>query len=220
MPPKRPSKRTTTTSSTAQSTLAFHGAQGARITKSGAAQTATKSKYFKASAPAKRSISPTPADEPASAQIDVATPAKAEEVPKQKTNEEENVNVEYEEEHEAFVAPAVKAETETAHRDENETEALKISDARIRKYWAAKERERIAKRVHQGGLSTEEKVLREFDIAAKFGPCVGIARIKRWKRAKKLGLEPPVEVLAVLLKEEGTRERAYVDELMGTRFVQ
>ena len=43
--------------------------------------------------------------------------------------------------------------------------------------------------------------------------------MKRWKRADGLGLRPPLEVLAVLLKEEegGQKgaERAYVDTLLG-----
>lgn len=47
--------------------------------------------------------------------------------------------------------------------------------------------------------------------------------MKRWKRANGLGLRPPIEVLTVLLKEEGSEnkkaERAYVDELMSTRLV-
>lgn len=46
--------------------------------------------------------------------------------------------------------------------------------------------------------------------------------MKRWKRADNLGLKPPIEVLAVLLREEKVKnakaERAYVDELMSTRF--
>lgn len=33
-------------------------------------------------------------------------------------------------------------------------------------------------------------------------PCVGLTRTKRWHRAQRLGLNPPIEVLAVLLKEE------------------
>lgn len=33
-------------------------------------------------------------------------------------------------------------------------------------------------------------------------PCIGLTRLKRWQRANRLGLNPPVEVLAVLLKEE------------------
>jgi DNA polymerase delta subunit 4 len=47
--------------------------------------------------------------------------------------------------------------------------------------------------------------------------------MKRWVRANKLGLEPPIEVLAVLMKEEekgnNDIERAYVDELMCSKFV-
>ncbi|MCJ1291861.1 hypothetical protein MMC34_003408 [Xylographa carneopallida] len=79
--------------------------------------------------------------------------------------------------------------------------------------------------VHQQGLSVEEKLLREFDLSSQFGPCVGIARTKRWKRADALGLNPPLEVLAVLLKA-GSKpspavqaQRAYVDELMASKFV-
>jgi DNA polymerase delta subunit 4 len=47
--------------------------------------------------------------------------------------------------------------------------------------------------------------------------------MKRWVRANKLGLAPPIEVLAVLMKEEQKGnsgiERAHVDELMGSKFV-
>lgn len=32
--------------------------------------------------------------------------------------------------------------------------------------------------------------------------------MKRWRRAQRLGLEPPIEVLAVLLKEEDEGEKA------------
>lgn len=45
--------------------------------------------------------------------------------------------------------------------------------------------------------------------------------MKRWVRANKLGLNPPIEVLAVLMKEDkrgnAKIERAYVDELMGEK---
>ena len=44
--------------------------------------------------------------------------------------------------------------------------------------------------------------------------------MRRWTRAQKLGLNPPIEVLAVLLKEEakGTPgvERAFMDAIMST----
>ena len=45
--------------------------------------------------------------------------------------------------------------------------------------------------------------------------------MKRWKRAEGLGLKPPVEVLAVLLKEENSKnlkaERAFMDGLLTSR---
>ena len=54
-------------------------------------------------------------------------------------------------------------------------------------------------------------------------PCIGIARVKRWKRADGLGLHPPIEVLAVLLKEDAVKniksQRAHLDELMSSRFI-
>lgn len=49
-------------------------------------------------------------------------------------------------------------------------------------------------------------------------PCIGIARIKRWRRAHALGLNPPIEVLAVLLRDEANgmaNEKAYIDELLS-----
>jgi DNA polymerase delta subunit 4 len=43
--------------------------------------------------------------------------------------------------------------------------------------------------------------------------------MKRWVRANRLGLNPPIEVLAILLKEErggnAEVERAHIDELMS-----
>ena len=54
-------------------------------------------------------------------------------------------------------------------------------------------------------------------------PCVGIPRMKRWARANKLSLHPPIEVLAVLLSEEEKgnpkSQRAHIDELISSRFV-
>jgi DNA polymerase delta subunit 4 len=47
--------------------------------------------------------------------------------------------------------------------------------------------------------------------------------MKRWKRAEKLKLNPPLEVLAVLLKEDAKNnpkvQRAYIDELMTSKYV-
>jgi DNA polymerase delta subunit 4 len=46
--------------------------------------------------------------------------------------------------------------------------------------------------------------------------------MKRWKRAERLGLNPPIEVLAVLLKEEtkGSKvQRAHMDEILNSTAV-
>jgi DNA polymerase delta subunit 4 len=79
--------------------------------------------------------------------------------------------------------------------------------------------------VHQQGVGIYEKVLRHFDMSSQYGPCTGIPRVKRWRRANTLGLNPPIEVLAVLVKEqekakdkEWFGQRAYLDELMGHRY--
>jgi len=122
---------------------------------------------------------------------------------------------------EAAIVSRTKIEIEK-EKTEEEIKAEKITDAQIKKYWRTRENERSAPRVHQEDLKDEEKVLRLFDMSSQFGPAIGIARMKRWVRANKLGLNPPIEVLAVLLKEEkkgNTRiERAYVDELMSNQF--
>lgn len=99
-----------------------------------------------------------------------------------------------------------------------ELKAEKVTDAQIKRYWKGVEAARISKRVHQEDLSQAEKVLRYFDVSSQYGPCIGIPRAKRWYRAEKLGLNPPIEVLAVLLREEGQGnkeiEKAAMDRLM------
>jgi DNA polymerase delta subunit 4 len=48
--------------------------------------------------------------------------------------------------------------------------------------------------------------------------------LKRWKRAQRLDLDPPIEVLAVLLKEQDTNDkdkiaiqRSIVDEILNSK---
>ncbi|ATY65608.1 DNA polymerase delta subunit [Cordyceps militaris] len=101
-----------------------------------------------------------------------------------------------------------------------ELQAEKLSEARIGKYWKSIEAERMAPRVHQQGLSLHEKVLRYFDVSSQYGPCIGTPRMKRWQRAERLGLSPPIEVLAVLLKEENKGnidiETAHMDKILNS----
>ncbi|KAI9774288.1 MAG: hypothetical protein M1840_004182 [Geoglossum simile] len=120
---------------------------------------------------------------------------------------------------EVVVQERAKGEVVKVHKTKEEEDAAKVSDARVKKYWKTVEDERKAPRVHQQDLSLHEKILRHFDISSQYGPCIGIARTKRWKRANGLRLHPPIEVLAVLLKEEAKEntktEVATVDELMA-----
>ncbi|KAL8335371.1 hypothetical protein RB598_009527 [Gaeumannomyces tritici] len=108
----------------------------------------------------------------------------------------------------AAPAPVVKSAAEL--------EAEQVSDAQVRRYWRSLESRRLAPRVHQGDLDVDEKVLRYFDVSSQYGPCIGISRIRRWNRAERLGLRPPIEVLAILLKEEkGAVSGAHMDEIMN-----
>lgn len=50
-----------------------------------------------------------------------------------------------------------------------EARAKKVTDAKIRAYWRAKEKQSLAPRVHQQELSLEEKVLREWDMSGEYG---------------------------------------------------
>ncbi|CCC13693.1 hypothetical protein SMACR_07259 [Sordaria macrospora] len=108
-------------------------------------------------------------------------------------------------------------------RTEIEKRALKLPQSAIDAYWNKIDSARMARAVHKKhteGLTTGEKVLRHFDVSSHYGPCIGITRLKRWQRAERLGLNPPIEVLAVLLREEknGNKaiERAHMDELMNS----
>ncbi|CCE26849.1 uncharacterized protein CPUR_00318 [Claviceps purpurea 20.1] len=113
----------------------------------------------------------------------------------EKTKEDVNKKDENEAEHEheeESQQQAPRLETAPPIISETETRAGKLTDAHINKYWKSIERQRKASRVHQQGISVNEKVLRYFDVSSQYG---------RWNRAERLGLNPPVEVLAVLLKE-------------------
>ncbi|KAJ6441846.1 Meiotic recombination protein rec14 [Purpureocillium lavendulum] len=105
----------------------------------------------------------------------------------------------------------VETPQDEPQKSEAEAKAEKISDAQINKYWKNVESQRKAPRVHQEGLGVSEKVLRYFDVSSQYG---------RWQRADRLGLHPPIEVLAVLLKEEqkGTKgvEEAQIDHILNS----
>ncbi|KAL7624182.1 hypothetical protein AAE478_005739 [Parahypoxylon ruwenzoriense] len=199
-----------------QSTLSFNH----RVTKSGVSKSkVTKDLSSSSSSPSSSSLSA--AAKPPAKQSSLKHVSSAQSEPTTEDEvlkEEEDEDEEAEEEEQEEEKPAVVAD-----KSEAELRAEKISDRQISRYWDKLERERVTKRVHQEDLSLAEKVLRYWDVSSQYGPCVGITRMKRWKRADRLGLHPPLEVLAVLIKEEakGTKhiERAHLDEILNSTAV-
>ncbi|KAE8356335.1 DNA polymerase delta subunit 4 [Aspergillus coremiiformis] len=116
---------------------------------------------------------------------------------------------------ELAVRQQAQAEIQPPLSEEDE-KAIKITQRDLQQYWRKQEEKRKAPRFHQQELTLHEKILRHFDLSSQFGPCIGIARLKRWRRANSLNLNPPLEVLAVLLKQkDNMKQRAYIDELMS-----
>ncbi|KAB8238077.1 hypothetical protein ETB97_006097 [Aspergillus alliaceus] len=116
---------------------------------------------------------------------------------------------------ELAVRQQAQAEIQQPLSEEDER-AIKITEKDLQHYWRAEEEKIRGPRFHQQDLTLHEKILRHFDLSSQFGPCIGIARLKRWRRAESLNLNPPIEVLAVLLKQKDESEqRAYIDKLLS-----
>ncbi|XP_046839516.1 DNA polymerase delta subunit 4-like isoform X2 [Xenia sp. Carnegie-2017] len=45
-------------------------------------------------------------------------------------------------------------------------------------------------------------LLKDFDLRCEYGPCIGITRLERWKRAKYHGLNPPIQVKEIIESHE------------------
>ncbi|KAL1798783.1 hypothetical protein ACET3X_002820 [Alternaria dauci] len=177
-----------------QSTLAFHGTTN-RVTKAGVKSQGAKKNILEAKLKdTKPETVEIPDTEPTTTEVAIIEQAEQE----------------------------VKAQEVESTPEEDR--ARRISDAAIKRYWTAKEKQRLAPRAHQGALGLHDKILREFDMSAHYGPCTGIARLKRWKRAQRLDLDPPIEVLAVLLREQDVSDkdriavqRSIVDDILNSR---
>lgn len=139
MPPKRRVSGPATKSQ--QSTLAFHGASN-KVTKAGTRTQSAKENVLKNDA-IKKEVKPEVievVDEPTTAEAAIIDQTKEEVV-----------------------------EAQEAQSTPEEDEARRLSDAAIKKYWTAKEKQRMAPRVHQQDLDLHEKILREFDMSAQYG---------------------------------------------------
>ncbi|KAF5533116.1 GTP-binding protein beta subunit [Fusarium mexicanum] len=152
--------------------------------------------------------------------LDTSQHAAQREVENIVVDDHESIEVDKEEEVEAVTE--IEAVLEPA-KSELELQAEKVTDTQIKKYWKSIEGQWTTPRLHQQGVSLSEKILRYFDVSSQYGPCIGMPRIKRWKRAERLGLSPPIEVLAVLLKEESKGndkiETAHMDEILNSTAV-
>ena len=234
MPPKRKSGGGHAATRGAQSTLSFNS----RVTKPSATSNSSTKDLGKKIAASEQQHS----EEPEKVQI-VVPPASAAEDDKEEKDISETEEVDIK----GVKAEVVRLPKKSIEKSKGEVDAEKVTDVRIKKYWKKEEESRLAPRgmsrpprhrssrltmvsfpVHQRSLTTNEKILRHFDLSTQYGPCIGISRMKRWKRAEGLGLNPPVEVMAVLLREqeedrkkkkgeEGGWKRAYIEELLEGR---
>jgi DNA polymerase delta subunit 4 len=141
MPPKRQISGPTAKSQ--QSTLAFHGGAN-KVTKPGARAQDAKKNVLSKSAP--KAIKPEVID------LETVEDTKP-------TTVEADIIDQVEKE-------VAAQKVETAPEDEA---AKRITDATIKKYWTAKEKQRLAPRVHQNDINLHEKILREFDMSAQYG---------------------------------------------------
>lgn len=141
MPPKR--RVSGPTAKSQQSTLAFHGGAN-KVTKPGArAQDAKKNVLSKS----------------------VNKAVKPEVIELEAVEETKPTTVE------ADIIDQVEKEVAAQKAESNPEDevARRVTDAAVKQYWASKEKQRLAPRVHQSDLSLHEKVLREFDMSAQYG---------------------------------------------------
>lgn len=60
-----------------------------------------------------------------------------------------------------------------------------------------------------GEVAEAQELLRQFDMTMRYGPCVGMPRSSRWKRAQHFGLDPPSCILEIL------RDRRYRQAILN-----
>ena len=168
MPPGRPRKSaSSSTKSQPQKPLTF-GPNSNKITKPSLTQSSKLSK----------NVSPSPSLEKAiTTELDSQSTTEADDVRSEQiapTKSEETEDVEAQRQKATLAirksAPSPQI-SKTKGPSAIEEKASKIPETQIRKYWQAKESERIAPRVHQQGLSLNEKILRHFDLSSQFGVC-------------------------------------------------
>lgn len=74
----------------------------------------------------------------------------------------------------------------------------------------------LAQTVHAEDQNRVHHILRAFDLDPTFGPCLGMTRLERWKRANSLGEDPPKEVYDILLSQQGVLKGEYRESCLTT----
>jgi len=182
MPPKRRSAGARTTPTSQQATLSFHGKRN-KVTKPSAAQRAKDAKKDPALV---EDVVRT--EIKAEGETDLVEPTTAEKAIEQQV-EDEASRLDTARDPIQAGHRATKTEDVLGGRalqsdagavggagsgwvGDEEAQAKKITEAQIRRYWLAKEQERLAPRVHQQDLTLHEKVLREWDMSGQYGVSV------------------------------------------------
>jgi DNA polymerase delta subunit 4 len=154
MPPKRASARNA--GKATQSTLAFHGASN-KVVKSNNRTATPKDILDKPVSKTPEVKVPDVASIPIPVEPEEATPEPA--TPEPATTKDADIIQQTEQE---IAAQKVSSPPE-------DEEARRLSNAKIKQYWQAKEKERKVPRVHQQDLDLHEKILREFDMSVQYG---------------------------------------------------
>jgi len=146
MPPKR--RTSGIAPKTQQSTLAFHGTAN-KVTKAGTRAPIGKKNVI--SEPVAKDV----------VRVDIDEPETAKEVAKEAAPTTVEAGIIEQAEQEVAVQQVAPTPEEDAAR--------KITDAGIDKYWKATGGKSEKLRVHQTDLSTNEKILRQFDMRGQYG---------------------------------------------------
>jgi len=110
--------------------------------------------------------------------------------------------------------PPLSSDIESVTDDDDfeplETPGSKLDEGRYEAYHRSMKPMRgIARPIHTEGQTRVHEILRIFDLTDEYGPCVGVSRLRRWERAHKAGLNPPIQIKEILDTIEGQKDETY-----------
>ncbi|CAA7265148.1 unnamed protein product [Cyclocybe aegerita] len=97
-------------------------------------------------------------------------------------------------------------------KEKEELRELNPKDTKYRKHYTEiKKKMGGMPTIHGEKQNKIHEILRVFDDSYDYGPCVGMTRLERWQRAKKLGFNPPQEVYDILTTKQGKEKPEYAE---------